>query len=315
MKFISTYALVAAVATTSVHAIGSLGFDIGTQRNSDAQCKTTADYNYEFSLIKSYADIVRVYAVSDCNTLQNLAPALVQSNFSAFLGVWPNDELHYSNEKSALAAYLPLLSVNNVLGITVGSEALYRKDLTPAQLAAKINDIKTYISLIKDRNGVSYSTVPVGTADSWNLIIEADNIPVIQASDIILANAFAYWQGVAQEQASSTFTDDIKQALRAVQAVKGTNDVKFWVGETGWPTAGGNYENSIPSVENALDFWQNGVCAIRAWGINTIVFEVFDESWKPDSIGRNGQSISGVEKHWGVLNADGHPKYDLTCKY
>lgn len=253
---------------------------------------------------------VRVYAVSDCNTLANIAPALDQSGFHAFLGIWPNDEAHFSAEKAALQTYLPTISVSNVRAFTVGSEALYREDMSASELANKINDIKDFLKDLKDKDGKPWSSVPVGTADSWNVLVDGASAPAIEASDIILANAFSYWQGQTQANASYSFFDDIMQALQTVQTIKGTVDFPFWVGETGWPTAGGNFEASVPSVENAQHFWKSAVCAIRAWGINTLVFEAYDESWKPDTSG-----ISDVEKYWGVLHDDGTPKYDLTCSF
>ena len=46
------------------------------------------------------------------------------------------------------------------------------------------------------------------------------------------------------------------QALQTLQTAKGSTDIEFWVGETGWPTDGSSYGDSVPSVENAADQWQ-----------------------------------------------------------
>ncbi|KAF5096493.1 hypothetical protein DV451_004210 [Geotrichum candidum] len=308
MKFFTAASAISML--TAVNAMGNLGFNLGVKRNSDGQCKEVADFKRDFEEMSPYTNIVRVYAASDCNTLANFGPALEQTNFKAFLGVWPNDDAHFAAEKEALQTYLPSISVDNVVAFTVGSEALYRKDMTASELADKITDIKNFVSNIKDKNGKSFGSVPVGTADSWNVLVDGGSAPVIKASDILLSNAFSYWQGQTQANSSYSFFDDIMQALQTVQSVKGSTDIQFWVGETGWPTSGENFEISEPSVENAAYFWQNAVCAIRAWGINTLVFEAYDESWKPDTSG-----IGGVEKYWGVLNDDGTSKYDLNCKF
>lgn len=310
MKFSLTAVALALLSASSVSAIGSLGFNLGVKRNSDGQCKETSDFTTDFKDMAAYTNIIRVYAMSDCNTLQNLSPALEESGFKAFLGIWPNDDAHFAAEKAALEAYLPSMSVSNVIAFTVGSEALYREDMTATELASKISDIKDFVANIKDKDGNSYGSIPVGTADSWNVLVDGGSKPAIEACDIVLANAFSYWQGQTQANASYSFFDDIMQALQTVQTVKGSTDIQFWIGETGWPTDGANFEVSVPSTENAAHYWQHAVCAIRGWGINTLVFEAYDESWKPDTSG-----ISGVEKYWGVLEDDGTPKYDLTCKF
>ncbi|VVT50914.1 uncharacterized protein SAPINGB_P002922 [Magnusiomyces paraingens] len=310
MKFSTSLALAAFAGASSVAAFGDLGFDIGVKRNSDGNCKETSDYLTDFNDMSSLTNTVRVYAVSDCNTLANMASALTQTGFQAFLGIWPNDDAHFAAELAALSTYLPTISVSNVRAFTVGSEALYRGDLSASALADKINSAKSYISTLKDKDGNSWSSVPVGTVDSWNVLVDGGNAAAIQAADIVLANAFSYWQGQTQANASYSFVDDIMQALQTIQTIKGSTDIPFWVGETGWPTAGGSYGVSVPSVENAQHFWKSAICAIRAWGINTLVFEAYDESWKPDTSG-----ISNVEKHWGVLNDDGSAKYDLACTF
>lgn len=302
------------VTASSVNAMGDLGFCIGTKDNSGV-CKYTDGYKEDLQKLAPYTNTIRFYSTSDCNTLQWLAPALVSENFKAVVGIWPTDDTHYQMDKDAASTYLPQMSVDNVVAFTVGSEALYRKDLTPQQLADKISDFKNFVSGIKDKDGKSYSSVPVGTADSWNVLVDGYNAPTVQACDIVLANAFSYWQGQVMNNASYSFIDDIMQAVQQVQSIKGTDDIDFWVGETGWPTDGGNYESAQPSVDNAETFWQQGICAIRAWGINTFVFEGFDEAWKPPSTGQNGQEVQGVERFWGVYDANGTLKYDLSCKF
>lgn len=309
MKFGSLTVASALLTAPSVSAIGSLGFNLGSSRNYDGACRTPADFTNDMREMSSYTDTIRIYAVSDCNTLQNLAPALVQNNFKAFLGLWPSDDGHFGAELTALVTYLPSISIDNVEAFVVGSEALYRKDFTPEGLAARITTVKRFVANIRDKDGKSFSSVPVGFADSWNILVDGSSKPAIEASDIVLANAFSFWQGQTQANASYSFMDDIMQALQTVQSIKGPN-APFWVGETGWPTDGANFQVSAPSLENAARYWKHAVCAIRAWGVNILAFEAYDESWKPDTSG-----ISNVEKHWGVLQDDGTPKYDLTCAF
>jgi glucan 1,3-beta-glucosidase len=125
-----------------------------------------------------------------------------------------------------------------------------------------------------------------------------------------LSNAFAYWQGITINAAPTTFFDDTFQSLQHIQNIKG-GPIEFWVGETGWPTVGNNYEAAVPGTSQAAQYYQKGICAMKKWGFNVFVFEAFDEPWKPDSIGQNGQAAD--EKHWGVWDQNRTPKYQFTC--
>lgn len=308
MKF--TFALLSALAlaVTEASAEGSLGFNLGV-KNNDGTCMSTEQFETALDTLSPYASVVKTYSVSDCNTLQNLGPALEAKGFKIALGIWPTPDSKFSSEKEALQSYLPKISKSTVQAFLVGSEALYRGDLTADQLSSDIQEIKSLLSDIKDKNGDSYGDVPVGTVDSWNVLVDGGNADVIKEADVVYANAFSYWQSQAMDNASFSFFDDIMQAMQAIQTVKGTTDINFWVGETGWPTDGSNYGAAVPSVSNAKQFWKEGICAMRGWGVNTFVFEAFDEAWKPETSG------SSVEPHWGVFDENSNKKYDLSCDF
>ncbi|QLG72945.1 hypothetical protein HG535_0E00290 [Zygotorulaspora mrakii] len=308
MRF-STLATSLVLAATHVSAVGELAFNIGV-KNNDGTCKSVSDYESELNILKDYTHTVKVYAASDCNTLQNLGPAAEAEGFQVFVGVWPNDDAHYAAEKQALQDYLPNIRSSTVAGFLVGSEALYRDDMSASDLADRINDIRSTVEGINDSQGNSYSGKQVGTVDSWNVLVAGYNAPVIQASDFVMANAFSYWQGQTMNNASYSFFDDIMQALQTIQSTKGSTDITFWVGETGWPSDGTNFESAYPSVNNARQFWREGICSMRAWGVNVIVFEAFDEDWKPNTSG-----TSDVEKHWGVWTSENSLKYSLDCDF
>ena len=306
--FVSTAATVLLTAS-KVSAIGNLAFDLGV-KNNDGTCKSVEQFESDLQILKPYTTTIKVYAASDCNTLENLGPAAEDEGFQLFVGVWPTDDAHFAAEIAALQTYLPKIKLSTVAGFLVGSEALYRKDLTASQLSEKILKVRDVLSYIKDSEGNSYSSKLVGTVDSWNVLVAGYNSEVIDVSDLLMANAFSYWQGQTMANASYSFFDDIMQALGTIQHDKGNTDIEFWVGETGWPTEGTNFENAHPSIENAKTFWQEGVCAMRAWGVNVIAFEAFDEDWKPNTSG-----TSDVEKHWGIFTSGDKLKYSISCEF
>lgn len=289
-----------ASSTKPASTNGTLSFCLGV-KHADGTCKYTDDYLADFEVLAPYTNMIRTYATSDCNTLEYLLPALAQSpyNFSAILGVWPTDDAHYDLEKQALMQYLPQYGVDHVRAITVGSEVLYRNDLPADVLAERIYDVR---GLVQQKLGFD---VPVGTADSWNLWAGGNGDVVITASDFIMSNDFPYWQGQNTSNMTNTFISDTLAALERVQSVKGTNNVTFWVGETGWPTDGPSYGEADATVDIASEFFQEALCNIRRKGIDIFFFEAFDEDWKGDS--------SSVEPYFGAMYSNRTLKYNLNC--
>lgn len=301
-------AAVFAALMTSSEALAPLGFNLGVKDNS-GNCKSSQEYAADLKVLSPYSKYVKTYSVSDCNTLQVLGPVVDDAGFQLTLGVWPTPSDKFELEKEAMKSYLPLISKSSIMNVLVGSESLYRGDLTGEELANLIKETKEFLSGIKDKNGDSYGDIPVGTVDSWNKLVDGTANSAISASDVFYANAFSYWQGQTMANSSFSFFDDIMQALQVVETAKGSTDVEFWVGETGWPTEGSNFGSSEPSVDNAAKFWQEGVCAMRGWGVNTFVFEAFDEAWKPSTSG------SSVEPYWGVFDSNREAKFSLDCNF
>lgn len=129
-----------------------------------------------------------------------------------------------------------------------------------------------------------------------------------------LANAFAYWQGASADEAHKTYFDDMAGAMEHIQKIAGDNADKINIvtGETGWPTDGGSdYEDAKAGTKNAEKFWKTGICGMLDWGVDLFYFEAFDESWKPDTKGDNGEMKD--EQHWGLFTADRKIKFDTSC--
>ncbi|KAI4720309.1 putative glucan 1,3-beta-glucosidase [Aureobasidium sp. EXF-10727] len=296
--------LVLAFSPLLVSSAGTLGFALGDKKG-DGSCKFQADYEADFDAIKSNSGstIVRIYAASDCNTAQQILPAAKSKGFRVVLGVWPDVDQSLQADKQALQTYVPQYR-DQVYGVTIGSETLYRKTFTGLQLLEKINDVRSVLP----------QGVKVGTADSWNKFADGTADAVIRGGvDFLLANGFAYWQASPISNATYTFFDDTQQALGHIQSVSGSlNAIEFWVGETGWPTDGGsNYGAAIAGTKNAQTYFDDAVCGMISWGVNVFVFEAFDEPWKPHAIGDSGSA--GDETHWGVMNVDRSTKFPLTC--
>ncbi|KAF4633563.1 hypothetical protein G7Y89_g4546 [Cudoniella acicularis] len=285
-------------------AAGTLGFALGA-KNPDGTCKATSDYTSDFATLGAHSKLVRIYAASQCDTAAAILPAAKSTGFQVILGIWPDTDDSYEADKAAVVQYAPQYK-DQVYAVTVGSETLYRGNFTGETLLEKILDTKTALG----------GAFKVGTADSWNKYQDGTADPLIKGgADILLCNAFSYWQGQTLANSTASFFDDIMQAFGHIQDVAGSTSTgpELWVGETETRMANrrSNYQSATPGVSNAQTYWQTAICGILDWGVNVFSFEAFDEPWKPVSVGADGSVAD--ETHWGVWNADRSTKFPVSC--
>ncbi|KAF2094809.1 family 17 glycosyl hydrolase [Rhizodiscina lignyota] len=303
MRFFTTISFALAASPALGSAVGNLGFALGT-KNSDGSCKAQQDYEDDFDAIAaaSGSKLVRGYAASDCNCAQYILPAAKAKGAKVILGVWPDTDESFDLDKQALQNYATKFT-DQVYAVTVGSETLYRGNFTAAELLDKMDEVRSILPNTK-----------IGTADSWNKYADGTADDMIKGKpDILLVNAFGYWQAQPIDNATHTYFDDMMQAFTHIQSVAGsTSSIELWNGETGWPTDGGtDYGAAKAGTANAKTYWQQAVCPMIDWGFNVFYFEAMDEPWKPDSVGDNGSAQD--EKHWGAMTAARAVKFSLKC--
>lgn len=224
----ATIALAAAPAVVSA-AKGNMGFALGTKQPG-GECKTQADYEDDFDAIKeaSGATIVRGYAAADCNMTKTILPAAEKKDFKVVLGIWPDVEESFNNDLNAIVGVAEKYK-DTIYAVTVGSETLYRGNFTGPELKAKIDTVK----------GKLPKGIKVGTADSWNKFYDGTGDAILSSVDILMINAFAFWQGAGDANATHVYFNDMFEAISHIESkVGGSDKIEVWTGETGWPTAG-----------------------------------------------------------------------------
>lgn len=160
MKFLSI--ATALVATLPFSSAYWKGFNVAAT-NPDGSCLTQAEWAAAFKKLQNlHGDFtsVRVYASSDCDTLANAVPAAISTGTKILVGLWTEDDSHYSEEKVALEAAISEHGSAWIVAISVGSEDLYRGDITASELADKIYDVRGMVRAM----GV---TQEVGHVDTW----------------------------------------------------------------------------------------------------------------------------------------------------
>jgi exo-beta-1,3-glucanase (GH17 family) len=164
------------------------------------------------------------------------------------------------------------INEGNVDLAIVGTEVLLRNDLTEDQLIAYIRQVKA-------------TGVLTTTNDTWSELLS--HPAVLAECDVVMANFYPYWEGVAIQDAVKTLHANYLNLQQSV------GDKEIIVGETGWPSDGNAVGEAVPSQENASFYFLNLISWARAEDVKSFYFEAFDEPWKEAYEGPQGA-------HWGI---------------
>jgi len=242
---------------------------------------TEAQVRERMLLVAPYADWVRGYSsTGGVQYVGRVGHALgLKTACSAFLGrdASANDREVAGLVASANAGECDLL--------IVGSETLLRRDLTAAQLAEYITRVKAAVPV----------GIPVTTADVYAQFLGETAKPVVAAVDLVLANYYPFWDGVALEDAVGALHVSYEKTVAAA----GGKEVV--VSEVGWPSCGATQAAAVPSPQNASDFFLDFVSWARSTGVRYFYFEALDEPWKAAYEGALGAC-------WGILDRNGRLK-------
>ena len=267
------------------------GFNLGANLPSGA-CKTSGDWERDFRTLQSLPGSfrsVRLFASSDCNTLANAVPAAIATGTTILAGVWATNDVHFNAEKQALLAAIQQHGHDWILGVSVGSEDLYRGDTNAQALANQVNDVRGMIS------SVGAGSAPVGHVDTWTAWVRPENEVLIRASDFVATDGYPYFQDSAIEDSPNVFWKSVDDVRAVVNRVKPGTPV--WIGETGSPVSGASRGAAVPSVDNAQRYWKAVAC--RAFGeVDTFWYILQDTTASPS---------------FGVVDAQFNPIYDLSC--
>ncbi|MCJ1375994.1 hypothetical protein MMC20_007232 [Loxospora ochrophaea] len=268
------------------------GFNIGANLPSTGACKSTADWEKDFTTMAALAGdftSARLYAASDCDTLANAVPAALSTGTSLLVGLWAEDEDHYTAEKNALQSAVAQYGSDWIIAVSVGSEDLYRGDTSASTLASQIYDVRGMMGAI------GAGGVQVGHVDTWTAWVNSDNDEVITACEWVGVDGYPYYQDASIEDSPATFWESVTATRNAVNAVN--PGVWVWITETGEPVSGPTAGAAVPSVSNAQSYWSSVAC------------QAFDEAhtfWYT-------LQDAGASPSFGVVDANFNPILNLEC--
>jgi len=292
--------IVARGAASAITIPYSAGFNLGANA-ADGKCKTVAQWQQEFQKIKSWSagpkatfNTIKLFSTSDCDALANAVPAALAAGVKLWVGVWNFDDAKFGREKAALMSQLGKTGDHTkwLAGINVGSESLYRKEVSAQKLAGQIYDVR---GLVHEK--YKLTSIPIGTADTWTSWVDNANKDVITACDVVLMNGFPYWQGTKINGGLAKFQEAITNTKNAIKGKP------FIVGETGWPSAGPSFGDADASLENTRKYWKDAACWLQKQNMPWFWFSGFDEP--------NKQST--IEKNFGIAWSGQTSKVTFTC--
>ncbi|WAG80311.1 beta (1-6) glucans synthase [Metapseudomonas furukawaii] len=234
----------------------------------------------DLALLATRFHCVRTYSMTGLEAIPELAR---KHGLKLMLGAWVNG--NPADNRKEIEALVKAANANPdvVQSVIVGNETLLRKEVTGAQLAQLIGEVKAQVKQ------------PVTYADVWEFWLKHPE--VAPAVDFITIHLLPYWE------------DDpagIDQALRHVGEIRQVFGNRFapkeiFIGETGWPSEGRQRETAVPSRVNEAKFIRGFVAMAEqnGWGYNLI--EAFDQPWKRASEG-------AVGGYWGLFDADRQEK-------
>ena len=298
-------AVVVAIVATAAHALvwlsmhervfppnangtlASVSFSpINPNRSAEHGKTDETQIRSDLAAIAPYTRTVRTYSVA--NGLDLVPQLASEYGLRVTLGVWIND-WQEQNEREIESAIALAKAHRNIDSIIVGNEAVFRSqalhDRDPTEvvrdLIAKIQRVKREVS------------VPVTTADVPNVWLEHPEL--VSAVDYIAVHVLPYWEGTPGSRAVDEALG-VYEHLRRVYPGK-----RIVIAEFGWPSAGLNRKDAVPSPITQAEVVRDFVTRADAMGIDYSIVEAFDQPWKTNE--------GSVGPYWGVFDADRTPKF------
>ncbi|KXN70247.1 glycoside hydrolase family 17 protein [Conidiobolus coronatus NRRL 28638] len=257
----------ASLAVAADKPIFGLGYNA---KHSNGQCPDLNKVIDDFNTMLTVTDRIRTFGINDCNQGELIVQASQATGMKVSLGIFINQydqEFNSEFEKLKDLTYRYRDTFNkNVESVIVGSEAIYRKEITNDALAQKVYSVKGFL---RD-TGIASKVTAADIKDNWY------PSPLLDAVDLMFVNAYPYWEGVPIKSGVDHLWSKIGEVMAR------TGGKRFVLGETGWPQGGKNFGDAYPSQENQIFFFEQFLCSVKKAPVplEYYWFSAFDEAWK-----------------------------------
>lgn len=274
MRFTTAIAAGAMAATAAAEGTAWLGFNSGSTF-PDYSSKFKKDFEAEFKAAQALSgapgtfNSVRLYTNIQAGSKDDPIEAFdaaIDTKTHLLLGIWASGTADINNDVSAIKKAIDKFGskfTDLVIGVSVGSEDLYRVSVTglkndPKGVGAGPDTIVKFVQDFRDAfKDTALSKVPVGHVDTWDSWTNGTNKAVIDAVDWVGVDEYPYYEGTKDNNIKNSgqlFDHAFDATVAAV------NGKPVWVTETGWPVTGPDWEKAQPSADNAKYFWDEVGC-------------------------------------------------------
>mmetsp|Transcript_19700 Transcript_19700/g.41484 ORF Transcript_19700/g.41484 Transcript_19700/m.41484 type:complete len:649 (+) Transcript_19700:199-2145(+) len=306
----STSASTSASISEAAVPISFVGINYNTRKGPDwaadaERCKTREEIVRDLTLLSRITNKIRLLSINDCKQGELVRSVLENelkeqnTTMQLWLGLWVGQDPNgFAGEVAALEDLLreatstststsTILSNNQLLGVSVGSEAIYRKEITVEEAIANLDTVR---ALLKEYR----VDVPAAIVDIAPIYSNSQALRL--ASDVIMTNTFPFWEGTPIEEAIDELDEDLQWLLQLPES----EGKRFVLGEHGWPSEGYNADVAgIASPQNQQRYMAESFCYVRDQGWEYYVFTGIDNAWRqlqdPDNT---------IEGNWGFLDSD-----------
>lgn len=137
--------LLVPLAKVSAVPIQLYGLNYNTRKGPDwdwDKCKSRAEILTDLTMLSRLTNRFRILSLRDCGQGELVLSVAKELGLQLWIGLWvAPEEFVFEEEKGELAGLIErgMLDTDTVLGVTVGSEALYREDATITQMIDNLN--------------------------------------------------------------------------------------------------------------------------------------------------------------------------------
>ena len=263
-------AIVAGALLAQNAAAAIAGFNSGATL-ADGSVKKLADFEAEFKAAAGLKgaptsfNSVRLYTMVQGGTQNDPISAFqaaMTTNTTMLLGIWCSGTTSIQNDVDALKKAITQYGkkfTDLVVGISVGSEDLYRNSATgvsnKAGIGADPSIVAKFIGQVRSAvKGTLLEKTPIGHVDTWDVWGNSSNKAVVDAIDFLGTDAYPYFESNKGDNSIDNALTLWNEAYDATKAA--ANGKPVWITETGWPSV----RSTFPSLviwEKMTDIFDN----------------------------------------------------------
>ncbi|KAI9270362.1 glycoside hydrolase superfamily [Phascolomyces articulosus] len=251
----------------------------------------------DINILRQLTTRIRLYGM-DCDQASLVLKAIKQLkiNMGVVLTLWVDgNSVTYKRQYNAFWNLLKEFGGDHIIGVSVGNEAIFRKQIATNKLIQLIKDVKHKLT----QSG--YPHIPVYTT-------EIKDLPqLIPEEDAVLDNVHPFFAGtLAKDAANWTWeyfynVDQFPTLLSAKQLGLDRAQTKpAVISEIGWPThpKDRKVQAAEPSIDNQRILLETFVCEANRRQLPYFWFEFKDQPWKAVEFNETRES------YWGLFDKD-----------